>query len=148
MTQDLAELDLVEIQRIATVPVEESRELERKASEKFTVNTDGRVTDDTRAAIAKQVCAFSNADGGLLIFGIRDAKDGGGIDGGVPSTIGREPVKDWAEKIIPKLLHPSVAGCEAKFIEYTPARSGALVIRVPPSENRPHWTIENGQECP
>jgi hypothetical protein len=53
-----------------------------------------------RDEIAKQICAFSNAGGGFLVFGISKEKQ---IDGGVPMVVGRQSTKDWIEGIIPTL---------------------------------------------
>jgi hypothetical protein len=100
--------------------------------------------------IAKQACAFANAGGGYVVFGIKDAKHGRGFDDGVPAHVGRggrEPVKAWIEALIPKLHEPPIVGCEARFIRrpaHAPDR-GVLVLYIPTSENRPHW-VKAGQE--
>jgi hypothetical protein len=69
----------------------------------------------TREELAKQVCAFSNAGDGFLVYGIIDKV--GGLDPGVEDAIGRQPVKAWVEQYIPALpIHPPVTGCQAKLI--------------------------------
>lgn len=97
----------------------------------------------TREKIAQGVCAFANSGEGFLAFGFKDEKAGGGLDAGVHATKGRQPVKDWAEALIPTLHQPPIGGCEAKFIQHPTHHQpgcGVLVIAVPQSERRPHWT--------
>jgi Putative DNA-binding domain len=92
--------------------------------------------------IAKQVCAFANAGGGFIVFGMKDKKDGGGLDSGIPGSKGREPIKAWVEKQIPDLHEPPIVGCEARLIERLGCHvsgNGLLVIHVPSSDRRPHW---------
>lgn len=103
----------------------------------------------TREKIAQGVCAFANSGEGFLAFGFKDEKAGGGLDTGVFATKGRQPIKDWAEALIPTLHQPPIEGCEARFIQHTshtPER-GVLVIAVPLSERRPHWTRDDEKAC-
>lgn len=118
----------------------ETSEFEFKSSEKFNLNTNGRVSADTRQEIAKQVSAFSNSGRGYLIFGV---DDDGHLDDGVPHLIGGQPIKDWTEAIIPQLVFPEVTSCEARHIAVPKHHSndrGVLVISIPLSDRRPHWT--------
>jgi hypothetical protein len=136
----LAEIDLVTDPKL-----DETLQLERKASAKFH-HSSNAATNETKAEIAKQVCAFANAGGGFLVYGISDA---GGRDGGVAPRVGTQPVKDWIEAIVPKLTIPPVINCTARFIEYPDASGrGALILHVPSSEARPHWVIERGRDVP
>src|SRR5262245_48352404 len=103
--------------------------------------------DATKSEIAKQVCAFANSGEGFLAFGFKDKDKGpAGLDAGVHGSVGNQSVKDWVEALIPKQHHPPIEGCEARFIRDTthhqPDR-GVLVIAVPLSERRPHWTRED-----
>lgn len=130
------------------VTLNESVEIEKKAGQAFKVNASGKVSSETLDEIAKQVCAFSNAAGGFLVFGIDKS---GRVDGGVPRLIGRTTTKDWVEAIIPKQLHKPVYECEAEFIEkpgWHEPDLGTLVISIPLSERRPHWVVQNGIDLP
>ena len=110
---------------------DETASFEKKAAEGLTPQK-----------IAQGVCAFANSGEGFIAFGFKEEKDGGGLDAGVPATKGRQTVKDWAEALIPKLHQPPIEGCEARLIRHPthqPDR-GVLVVAVPLSERRPHWT--------
>jgi hypothetical protein len=107
---------------------EESGELEKKGSAGL-----------KRATIAKQVCAFANAGGGFVVFGLKDRKAGGGLDKGV-NEVGNTTIK--ALELIPKLHEPAILGCEALFIRrngHHQRGKGVLVLAIPSSVRRPHW---------
>jgi len=121
--------------------------LDELAGQKETANFERKASDGlTKEKIAQGVCAFANSGEGYMVFGFRDEKAGGGMDEGVPATKGRQPIEDWAEALIPTLHQPPIEGCEARFIRH-PAHHqpdrGVLVIAVPLSERRPHWTRDD-----
>jgi hypothetical protein len=102
----------------------------------------------TREELAKQVCAFANSGDGFLVYGIADT---GGLDAGVPAAIGAQPVKAWVEADIPKLLQPPVHECQARLIQvqgHHAPDGGALVVFIPLSPRRPHWTTQGNREVP
>lgn len=118
----------------------EGGSLEFKASDKFALKRNGKVEAPTLSEIARQVSAFSNARSGFLVFGVTNSPRA--IDGGVPSTIGSTPVKQWVEQTIAGLLVPQVVHCAARFIRVDAVHAadrGVLVIPIPLSDNRPHW---------
>src|SRR5262249_53136003 len=126
MLRPLDEWDSDYVDEIAKL--DESADLEKKASDAFTTNAGGGISGATRDEIAKQVCAFSNTGDGLLVFGIPKA---GGVDAGVPELVGRTPTKDCVEQLIPTLLHKVVYGCKAAWIHkpgHHAAARGTLVI--------------------
>ena len=105
---------------------------------------DGLTPDE----VAKQACAFANAGGGFVVFGMKDAKEGRGFDEGVLAMMGRggrEPVKSWIEALIPKQHEPPIVGCEAQLIRRPgqAADRGVLVLYIPLSESHPHWVKSN-----
>ena len=118
--------------------------LDELAGQEETASFEKKAADGlTREKIAQGVCAFANSGEGFVVFGMKDEKAGGGFDGGVQATKGDQPVKDWAEALIPKLHQPPIVGCEARFIHHPshhPSNRGVLVIAAPLSERRPHWT--------
>jgi hypothetical protein len=143
MPPPLEEWDEAYLREIA-VPGE-SQTLEKKASPKFDPE---RKKTDTQEELAKQVCAFSNATDGFLVYGINDA---GGLDAGVPEFVGSVSSKAWVEQVIPKLVKPAVNGCQAKFIRVSGHHArgfGALVVFIPLSERRPHWITIKDKEVP
>jgi len=125
--------------------MDECRFLEKKASDKLRVGTNLEKTA-ARAELAKQVCAFSNAGLGYLVYGMPDT---GGFDQGVPEIlIGTQEAKAWVEYEIPKLVTPPVHGFQARFIHVPAVHDpgfGVLVVEVPLSDLRPHW-VEDNQE--
>jgi hypothetical protein len=129
----------------------EGFDLEKKASAKFDPENSKA---GTRAELAKQVCAFANANSGVLIYGV--ANDGS-LDAGVPEDgiagggQSRQSSKAWVEQAIPLLVIPPPAQFLARHIHisghHTPGY-GVLVVEVPVSDRRPHWIVEQGKEVP
>ncbi len=124
---------------------DESGLLEKKASGKFVLTTKGQPDGATKDELAKQVSAFSNAGDGFIVYGIEDNKT---LDAGVPTMVGAQPIKDWVEAAVPKLVFPPVTQCAAKVIQipkHHASDRGVLIIHVPLSDRRPHW-VTNPQE--
>src|SRR5687767_15090554 len=107
MLPPIEQWDLDTVREVAAPAFDESLELEKKASAKFDVSTKA-AANETKAELAKQICAFANAGGGFIVYGAKDAKSGGGLDGGIDDLVGNQPVKDWVESLAPKLVHPPV----------------------------------------
>ncbi|MGC1273144.1 MAG: ATP-binding protein [Planctomycetaceae bacterium] len=64
----------------------------------------GRTTNDKlRDKLANAVSAFSNSGGGWFVVGVDDS---GHPDVGLSETIGRQPLRDWADQVI-HLIQPS-----------------------------------------
>jgi hypothetical protein len=115
----------------------ETESFERKESVAFGNPPKG----PEKEIMAREICAFANAGGGVLAYGL---PDGGGLDAGVPDAIGSQSVSSWAEAIIPKLHHPPVTSCVVRYtaIGSLGAGRGVLAISVPSSERRPHWSTQ------
>jgi hypothetical protein len=115
-------------------------------SENFERKESAKVRD--RETLAKAICAFANAGDGILAFGVRDARSGGGLDDGVEQLNGREPIDSWVNALIPKLLHPPIENCRARFIPISTLGRGrgVLAVQVPLSDRRPHWSTEGPKE--
>jgi hypothetical protein len=115
------------------IEADESESFERKASDAL---------EDDRS-IAKEICAFANAGDGIIVYGLKDKKRGGGLDGGLSENRGREPVASWLQAKIPKLHHPPITNCSIQFValpSVLPAGQGILAVSVVLGERRPHWT--------
>jgi hypothetical protein len=123
----------------------ESLVLEKKSSDKFSINASRGVPDGpTKEELAKQVCAFSNASSGFIVYGITEDRQ---FDDGVQTTINRTSTKQWVEQIIPEITFPSVIGCQAKLVSIPGTHAegkGILIIHVPLSDQRPHWILRSG----
>jgi predicted HTH transcriptional regulator len=102
----------------------------------------GERDDDSQKMLAKALCGFTNADGGVLVIGM-DAKASSNdepdvITGPRPvanTSIVKSKILDWASKFV----EPSIAGIDVHEIsDETPeSRSGFVVIYVPKSEGSP-----------
>jgi hypothetical protein len=124
------------LSEIANAP--ESASFERKASLAF------GSTGPAKAEIAQEICAFANSGEGFIVYGVKEPKDGGGIDGGIAGTIGRQAVDSWVSALIPKLHHPPIVNCVSRFIpmQNMGGGNGVLVVFVPLSDRRPHWSTQ------
>ena len=85
-----------------------------------------------RLTIAKEICAFANTDGGILIIGIDKRK---GVDLELNNEC--ENIESWADNNLTDLLEPRLHGFSVKSIE---ADSGnrPIAIYVPRSKMAPH----------
>jgi len=97
--------------------------------------------DQTRASIAKAVCGFANATGGVIVVGM-SAK---GTGGNSPDVVtGEKPVPDIdAVKsavldIILKQIDPGIKGVEVHTVrDRTKSKSGFVLIYVPEIDGPP-----------
>ena len=85
-----------------------------------------------RLTIAKEICAFANTDGGILIIGVDKRK---GVDLELNNEC--ENIESWADNNLTDLLEPRLHGFSVKSIE---ADSGnrPIAIYVPRSKMAPH----------
>jgi len=126
------------VNEIVTEKREETLHLEFK-----TLSSNGSLNRDDRKMIAKAICGFANAEGGLLIIGVETTK----IDG-VDAAFDFRPVHNLSRfrslvtAAIPELLSPQHSSISVHSI-MAPSGSdeGYILIKIPPSENRPHMSI-------
>jgi hypothetical protein len=146
---DLNDWKLDDVLALALSDVDEGQTVEKKASAAMDTST-GLAKRKSIDELSKQVCAFANAGGGFIVYGVNDPKKAaGGIDGGVPPKVVDQDVKDWVETIIATTLFPQALGPRVRFIPYgTPDGHGAVVVHVPGSSRRPHWVKEGSREIP
>ena len=90
-----------------------------------------------RLIIAKEICAFANTDGGILIIGV-DKREGVDLE---PNNK-CENIESWADNNLTDLLEPRLHGFSVKPIE---ADSGnrPIAIYVPQSKMAPHRVRNN-----
>lgn len=116
-----------DLERYINLGIQESLHLDFKDSR--------ALTKDRRDELVKDISAFANADGGVLIFGIREREHiPESLDDGVPNnSIDRE----WIDQIAQAHITPPVAGLT---IIQVPASetSSYFVISVPKSFRGPH----------
>lgn len=99
-------------------------------------------SDKDKAEISKDVCAFANAGGGDLVYGIQEA------DGGASAIC---PITAEAEdaacrrlgQILDANLEPRITGLRLRAVKVTGGY--VLIVRVPASFNSPHrYYFNNG----
>jgi len=111
--------------------VKESLHLEYKASDAI-----DKKSDSKKLEMARDVSAFSNADGGQIIYGMRENKDHEpeGLDDGLDP---REYPEIWFEQILQQHVTPKLTGVRPRHVPLSTGRVG-VVIDIPASIGDPH----------
>jgi Putative DNA-binding domain len=119
---------LHDLQTLISNRVQEDLHLDYKASPS--------ISDNKRGEIAKDVSAFANSDGGVLVYGIEEGKDHYPVrvDGGIDATHFN---REWLENIVTSNISPRIDGLVISPIEITAGRC-AYVVEVPKSYRGPH----------
>ena len=132
MTKDpwtWVEADLLDLIRLG---VQESLELDYKRSEALSK------MDSKKTEISKDVSAFANSAGGVLVYGL--AEDGHiptAIDGGVDPA---ELSKEWLEQVINSRIQRRIDGLRVNQVLLSTTSPGrvAYVVSIPQSARAPH----------
>jgi hypothetical protein buboB_18958 len=90
-----------------------------------------------RLTIAKEICAFANTDGGILIIGV-DKREG--VDLELNNKC--ENIESWADNNLTDLLEPRLHGFSVKPIE-ADSENRPIAIYVPQSKMAPHRVRNN-----
>lgn len=107
--------------------VQESLHLDYKASDSL--------NDKARNEIAKDVSAFANSDGGIIIYGIREDNHlPTEIDGGADHS---RYTKEWLEQVIVSNISPKIDGLLIHAIPISDTHS-AYAVGIPKSYRGPH----------
>ncbi|MGX9726345.1 MAG: AlbA family DNA-binding domain-containing protein [Candidatus Electronema sp. VV] len=120
-----------DLKKIIEMKVPESLHLDYKASPAF--------SPEKKDEICKDVSAFANSDGGMLIYGIREEKVNkigypASIDDGIETN---KFGKEWIDQILTSNIRPVLSGVEIAEIKMSENRS-VMVIHVPKSFRGPH----------
>ena len=106
-------------------------------------------TDKEKNRFAEDVCAFANAAGGDVVFGMRDRRDEEGQKTGTPEYAGLgqfnfDQTKLRLEQIIQNKVEPRIPGIQFRLVDgFT--NGPVVVMRVPRSYNAPHATKHDGR---
>ena len=120
---------LAEIERLIRDQVQESIHLDYKGSK--------ALSPKERDEIAKDVSAFANSDGGILIYGVEEDKSTHlpvRIDNGVDDSICS---REWLENTVTSRITPKVDDVRVLPLSAGPGRS-LYVVSVPKSFRGPH----------
>ena len=125
--------NLADIESLIRNQVPESIHLDYKASP--------ALEPKKSVEIAKDVSAFTNSDGGLLIYGVEEDKISHlpmRIDAGVDPKWNRE----WLEQVITSHVNPRIDGIEIQ--QFALANGNSVVcVQIPKSFRGPHQASDN-----
>lgn len=118
---------LGELTQLIELGIQENLHLDYKASR--------ALLKKNRDEIIKDVSAFANSDGGILVYGINE-KDHlpEALDEGVPN---KEMSREWIEQILNSNITPPISGIEIYQIPRAESHS-YYVLSVPKSYRGPH----------
>lgn len=119
-----------ELEALYTGNVKESLALEYKASLAI-----DKKDDNKKLEMARDICAFANADGGQIIYGMTEKDhEPAGLDDGIDSKTYPEI---WFEQVLQQHVTPAIPGLR---IRHVPLKRPmvAVVIDVPATKADPH----------
>lgn len=98
-----------------------------------------KVPEKARDDIVKEVIAFANADGGTLVLGISELKEGGvGRADRITPVRACADLADRLRRSLGDTIEPPLAGLEIHSVATETDGSGVIVLRTPPSPLAPH----------
>jgi hypothetical protein len=111
--------------------VKESLHLEYKASDAV-----DKKSDSKKLEMARDVSAFANADGGQIVYGMKENKDHepDGLDAGLDP---REYPEIWFEQVLQQHVTPLLTTVKPRHVPLSNGRV-AVVIDIPASNTDPH----------
>jgi len=128
--------DQADIDAILANKAEESPYLEFKRADSYTkVDIAGKVGDDAKHEISRDVSAFANSDGGILIYGIAEANH---VADSLSPIDGNIFTKERLEQLIADKIKRSII-FYIDSIRYSGNFSQSIyVVRIPRSSSSPH----------
>lgn len=105
---------------------------------------DARAIDDRqKAEIAKDVSAFANADGGVIIYGLNEDRNTHKAVG--LSFVGTSKYsKEWLENVIHSNIHRKIDDLRIHKIDNPQNSNESIyVVKIPRSPNAPHMSLDN-----
>jgi hypothetical protein len=119
-----------QLEALHTGNVKESLNLEYKASPAI-----DKKDDTKKLEMARDVCAFANADGGQILYGMTEKDhEPAGLDNGVDGTTYPEI---WFEQVLQQHITPPIPGLRIRHIPLTKPMV-AVVIDIPATKGDPH----------
>lgn len=126
--------DLDFLQSLINNEIEESIHIEFKRAESLSKK------DSVKKEISKDISAFANSDGGIIIYGIEEknhkATNFSFVDGNVFT-------KEWLEQIISSTIYRTIQGLKIFPIRYnSDLQKTIYVVQIPSSLDAPHLSKE------
>ncbi len=127
--RDLQQLVVDQIGESLTLDYKESGALQR--------------TDGKKNELSKDVSAFANSAGGVLVYGM---KENGHIPVGLDDGLDPAEIsKEWLEQVINSRIERRIAGVRVRQIPLTSAQAErvAYVVYIPASTHAPHMAADH-----
>lgn len=124
-------VSLADVEKLIADQVQEDIHLDYKASP--------AIDSSKRSEIAKDVSAFANSDGGVLIYGITENNNlPVGIDDGIDHT---KYSREWLEQVINSNVSPRIEDVRISPIQLSVERS-VFAVQIPKSFRGPHQSSD------
>lgn len=125
---------LADIQQLISDGIEEDRGLEYKGAEAL-----GK-SDPKKNEISKDVSSFANANGGIIIYGVRefDEKEKQHKPEKIDPIKRTEFSKEWLEQIINNKIQPKIQGVEIQSIEVSQQDNSVIYVVIIPKGSTAH----------
>lgn len=117
-----------DIEELIINEVEENIHLDYKASGALDKD------DKKRTEITKDVSAFANSDGGIIIYGVSEEDH---RPQGISPIDGRIYTKEWLENVI-QLIQPRIDDLKIYPVRINDLGQSIYVVKIPRSGNAPH----------
>ena len=133
--QDLTEYTPADIQSLIDNNVEESLYLDFKESRALDKS------DKKKEEISKDVSAFANSDGGIIVYGISESNH---CAGSLSFIDGETYTKEWLEQIINSRISERIDGIQIIPIRFEgDLKKSVYVVKIPRSTRAPHMCCDH-----
>lgn len=130
-----SEYNQADIEQLLNDEIEESLKLDYKESGSLTK------TDKVKKDISKDVSAFANSDGGLIIYGIEEQNH---KPTGLSFINGNEITKEWLEQVIQSNIFRKIEDLHITPIRYdNDITKSIYIVKIPNDSAVPHMANDN-----
>lgn len=95
--------------------------------------------DKKKAEIAKDVSAFANSDGGIIVYGIEEQEHKAHA---LSYIDGNTYTKEWLEQVIQDNIQRRIKGLEIFPIRDNDVTKSIYIVKIPRSSNTPHMSAD------